>query len=552
MTANLVQECTTFERIAIKKQESAKKLTTISANITPTTAQVSPTKRSHDQVSRARESPDRVDKDKFTDGVGIKYKSTVPLPSPQASPTKQSRADNSYLRRTPIKESTAQASPLKQPRPDNGHLKRTPIKESTPPVKASPAKQFVSVRYDFQPKNVSHLIASRSPQKPQPQSLSVAKSPAKPCASPVKPCASPVTVASAKSSSSNLASDIDTRPMVSVKSRVQALHANRNVSDTKLGPCPEKLPVRAKASLFEKAIEEEALRAAEIRSRDRFLKQRKLGAPVQPEDEPKNLQKIVRSTSITKPNITSTTPKVADVKESNATLEQTEECSDAPQSASCSKDSNVKADEKSALEAFREIDAMQSGIAESSRDQDQLYADASHTGQNSLSSDTSDRTSGSNESGRMYPGLPVVVEDAEYYHSSPTKQVQSELHQMNVSPTKQARVVEQASTPMRTLSSYRLQQKQRAQMVEETKPSIVYGQRKTKVEDEIESERQKEIARRQVHELKQQAKVQEEVTLQASKAIGMCLASAVGSHSHVDAEKTLLVSSKFPVVTSHS
>lgn len=496
--------------------------------------EVSPTKRSFEQT-RARECS--LDRPKVIEGhrtvveVGI-------ASSPQASPQKQSRAEPAAT--------TA------------SYNRRTPVKDASPLVKASPAKQFNTVRYDFQPKNIAHLTI-RSPKKdatPQPLSLATAVM-----------RSSSSTLASAAKSSSSVVNDIDTRPIVSVKSRVQAFHANSaSNADQKPAACPERLPVSAKAALFEKAMKEESQRAAEVRSRDRFLQQRKMGIQVRgeikreqspaQEEEPrevrfkKQLSGIRTSAKFsTSPRDTSSNAEKSISPQSAGRRSESGNIASPPMSnltasSSNSREYEMRKDERSAMEHFREIEA-QPPIVDSNpnqeHDDDCFHAEPAQTGQNSLSGG-SDASAVSEHSGRMYPELPVDQDEPGYYHSSPTKNARYD--NLNMSPTK-APASEKDSTPMRTLSSYRLQQKQRVQAVEEIKPNIVYGQRNTKVDADIEDERLREQARHEVKEMRQEAKVQEEMTTQASKAIGLCLASAVGCKPHVDAEKTLLVSSEF-------
>ncbi|KAI1297251.1 Anillin [Halotydeus destructor] len=469
--------------------------------------------------------------------------------------------------------------------PSKSFTSNIPVHQSSPTKKAalgspSPKKVF-SARLEPSPVKHFHIVpAKQSPLSPpvgekRQSSPAIAKSIPSPPPPPVQNEAKSVSKITFQPVA---VSSVPAKPVViessciSVKSRIQTFQ-NQLVADAKPKVAnPEKLPVRAKASLFEAAIKEEALSAAKVNKRDEFLRQKKLGnrevnfrmetskvtEEVEPLDRSKETRQFHHENTQWKADakLEAFEEEPMEVQE-ELQVKSVDIGSDLPSSLSTEPLKRAVVTEE-ANESCEQNDDVSLSIATKRQEtavEEAYYAkpstvdsDAHHSLTTSTESTGSSQSSA--ESAKLYPDL-SQVDECEVYQSSPSKQARYEARQSlhaNISPVKKyAEIVkEKVDTPLRTLSQYRLQQKVRAQ--DEAQTKIVYGvhdDEEDRQAEVLEEQKRKELLRRKIQELKTEAKVQEESIFQATKAINLCLTAAEGSNSHVDAERTLLVASEY-------
>lgn len=291
--------------------------------------------------------------------------------------------------------------------------------------------------------------------------------------------------------------------------------------------CPERLPVKAKASLFEAAIENETLNAMKVRNRDDFLRRQKEEGPsgkrakfveIEPKIIPSKLTSLNEEPEeeIKVVNLAQPLDEIEEEVVNETGVHFAVPCY-VPQTPSISLPTN------------------------------------SLSGRDDFGTPSSISSVTSSSSSRMYPELPTdeqFEEDHYNLSSSPPdekKNVDRCGFPLNLSPVKEVHAISsKPSTPMRTLSAYRIEQKVRAQVKDDSQPTVVYGIKKLAPQenpDTIERNR-RELLNGQIRALKRQVIVHETSFNQANKAITLSLETAYGEAPHVDAERLLLLSRK--------
>lgn len=337
-------------------------------------------------------------------------------------------------------------------------------------------------------------------------------------------------------------------PPVSVLSRVFAYQSKIQEDELPKIPCPEKLSLKDRTKLFEAAIKKEGNDAAQVRMRDQQLRSRKAGGGPESKrakfvERESDSKAIVESASaIETPNLllaSTNTEKIQN--DENIELATHTACNKLPNETSASHEEQRKEDievEDIPLTASSKINDLSFSSCSTGKSDGHYYAVPCQAAESTCSEGSS----------RLYPDLASVDTSDEhdiFTHSSPSKQPRYE-EPPNISPVFAApRNTGVSTTPFKTLSNYRLEQREKAQHAQESQPKVVYGVPNLKEVAALEERKRKELLQRRCVELKSEVAVHETMISQASKAIRESLKSAFGTVQHADAERLLLLSRKF-------
>lgn len=371
-------------------------------------------------------------------------------------------------------------------------------------------------------------------------------------------------------------------PVTSIKGRIKNLESflSQKVPEPP-SPAPEMLPLRHKKFLFEKKIRQESgerdagIKRNEYLSQKRGRSESKL--PVVSEGiVAKMQQKILAAQSCdqtdghVEPVATETCAVAVDTVDE---IEETAHSMYDTKGTHSSQGRNEfeQMNEESALAAFFDIDKMETGSVDTEpvhESEDQYFSKPEKSSDadtmsvctqssqsdgdfDSLPSSPAKSTSSSN---KMYPDLPVEqfdeTEDHSAFPSSPKKLRFCDDIQSAPTPERAVGSASQdatasGSTPLRTLSMYRLEQRQRHHDAPLSSQKVVFepNKRALLVSGPTEDERVTSL-RRQIHELKNQ-EVPRCVAIanQSVQALKACLLSEFRDTSaHADAERHVLVS----------
>lgn len=405
----------------------------------------------------------------------------------------------------------------------------------------------------------------------------------------------------------NSSSKVEVPSSVNIKSRIQNLEKMFAAQQPEAppAPAPENLPLRFKKVLFEKKIREETNQKLEGIKRNQYLSRNKLSKPdlqsglvkkmqekLWTHDEDGKLQikmgEDLDSTSNLKtspsPNFKKAPSPVPTSPQKSVEFQLSHEdkgCSTDPEptpsastpvgaSGSCFTSIADINDEESALAAFFDIDNMTCPEHETSVAQSDPYVARNRSSetnadtdamsvctQSSANSQASSPSKSSSSSNRMYPDLSNA--DG-LVHDSPIKRfrINEEVEEIHDADDEDDGVEEpidfhtagssKLSTPLRTISAYRLEQRKRLEeSASKAVPKIVLGQRANntvsnlRVQQELEY---KEKLRRKIHTLKTvEIPKYEGLVRQCQDALETCLNTQFrDSVSHADAERHLLVS----------
>lgn len=350
---------------------------------------------------------------------------------------------------------------------------------------------------------------------------------------------------------------------VSVSSRIFAYQAKIQPDEVPKVPCPEKLSLKERTKLFEEAIRKESGDAAQVRMRDEHLRSRKVcGGP-----EAKKT-KLVNSAFNPKAVTDEKALQTHKLWLSQASQEKVEVASavnEEPMTTENTESNEMPSDSTTSKEAAERQDNYGEGAMGGHEDLNDLSVSSLSTGQSeghyfatpyvasSLSqictSQASVDSSTSEGSSRMYPQLPID-DNRDHLHSSPTKQtrlMKFEEQLPNISPVfanQHTSPKQDNTTPMRTLSTYRLEQKIRAQQTEEAQPAVVVGVTNSQANAFVEEKKRQDIVLRKVRELRAEVGVHDARMAQASKAVSLSMITHNGTLEHADAERLLLESCK--------